>query len=242
MEVGSVFESFDGMRHRLDQLELLDLGQGTDHDVAVNLAEMERINRLLGGTPALTRYLYPRLKLHHQLVTLLDVGTGAGALPLELLRWAAKQRLPLRVLAADLSGRNLRAANTTVRDSPKIQRVQADALSLPLPAGQVDYVVSTLFLHHLTPEQLEQLLVESFRLANRAVMMSDLIRGWMPYLAFKLIQPVFARNYLTRKDGALSIRRAYTPEELYRIAVRAGLPDPRIYVHFPWRMTLVVEK
>jgi hypothetical protein len=72
--------------------------------------------------------------------------------------------------------------------------------------------------------------------------MSDLVRGWLPYFSFKLIQPIFAHNYLTRHDGALSIRRAYTPRELHRFALRAGLPEPRVHVHWPWRMTLVVEK
>ena len=72
--------------------------------------------------------------------------------------------------------------------------------------------------------------------------MSDLVRGWLPYVAYQLIQPTFARHPMTRKDGALSIRRAYTPEELRQLALRAGLPNPRVFTHFPWRMTLVVEK
>ena len=46
----------------------------------------------------------------------------------------------------------------------------------------------------------------------------------------------------SRHSGALSVRRAYTPEELNRMAVRAGLPGARVFTHFPWRMTLVVEK
>jgi hypothetical protein len=50
------------------------------------------------------------------------------------------------------------------------------------------------------------------------------------------------RNYLTRHDGALSIRRAYVPDELLAMAREAGLETARVYAHFPWRMTLVAEK
>ncbi len=97
-------------------------------------------------------------------------------------------------------------------------------------------------MHHLSPEKLTRVLEEAYGLARVALIMSDLVRGWLPYLAFKLVQPVFARSYLTRHDGALSVRRAYTPGELGRLALRAGLPDARVYAHFPWRMTLVAQK
>ena len=41
---------------RVEQEELLDLGQGTSQDVAENLAEMQRINDVLGGTRGAARY------------------------------------------------------------------------------------------------------------------------------------------------------------------------------------------
>ena len=71
--------------------------------------------------------------------------------------------------------------------------------------------------------------------------MSDLVRGWVPWFLFRLGQPIFARNRLTRHDGALSILRAYR-QALARLARQAGLPNPRVYTHWPWRMILVVDK
>ncbi len=228
---------------RATQAELLDLGQGTDRDVAENLAEMQRINDRLGGTRALTRYLYPRLLLLRGPVTVLDLGTGGAGFPLALARWARNLRLPLRVLAVDWSARNLAVARQNLQPpAGEVQLIQADALHLPLAPGQVDYVISSLFLHHLEPEELARLLAQAYRLARRGVIMSDLVRGVLPLVSFDLISPIFARNYLTRHDGALSVRRAYTPRELYRIAARAGLPMPKVYSHFPWRMTLVVDR
>ena len=72
--------------------------------------------------------------------------------------------------------------------------------------------------------------------------MSDLTRGWLPQIAFKLGQPIFARNFLTQHDGIASIRRAYTPDELLHLAQAAGLLNVRVYRHLGWRMTLVAEK
>jgi hypothetical protein len=72
--------------------------------------------------------------------------------------------------------------------------------------------------------------------------MSDIVRGRLPQIAFKIGQPVFARSYLTQHDGMVSIQRAYTPDELLQLAQAAEISNARVYQHFPWRMTLVGEK
>ena len=227
---------------RVEMEELLDRGAGSARDVADNLAEMQRINDLLGGTRALTRHLYPRLEQHAHPLTLLDLGTGGGGLPARVAAWARRHRRLVNILAVDWSARNLAAAGPRLRSYPEILPIRADALHLPLPPGAADYVISTLFLHHFPPEQVVQLLRRAFQTARRGIIMSDLVRGHFPLAAFQLVAPVFARNYLTYHDGLLSVRRAYTVPELLELARCAGLPDPRVYAHFPWRMTLVVEK
>ncbi len=242
MELHELSTFFQLAPARLQQPELLDLGWGTPADVAANLAEMQRINDLLGGTRSLTRHLYPRLLVQLKPVTLLDLGTGGAGLPHTIAHWARRVRLPLQILAMDWAGRNLSVAAGGSEAFPEIHLVQADALQLPVAPGQVDYVISSLFLHHLSPEQVLQLLRQSFRLAQRGLVMSDLVRGWLPYFAFQCVQPLFARHYLTRHDGLLSVRRAYTAAELLDLAHQAGLRGARVYTHFPWRMTLVAEK
>jgi hypothetical protein len=72
--------------------------------------------------------------------------------------------------------------------------------------------------------------------------MNDLVRGWQPWIAFKAVQPLFARHYLTRHDGALSVRRAYTPAELRELADAAGLTRAVVHTSWPWRMTLVFDR
>src|SRR5262249_43148999 len=105
-----------------------------------------------------------------------------------------------------------------------------------------DYFISSLFLHHLTPEQVITFLTETYRVAKQGIVMSDVTRGRLPLVAFKLGQPIFARSFLTRHDGAISIQQAYTPSELQQLAQAAGIPSARVYRHFPWRMTLVADK
>lgn len=224
---------------RRDQPELLDLGLCSPADTAMNLAEMWRINRDLGGFRALTHHLYPRLAAIKNPITLADLGSGSAEIPLALVHWARTHGVKLHVFALDWADRCLAVARTRVNGSPKISLLQADASHLPFE--NVDFIISSLFLHHFSPESVIEMLNLAFAHARRGIVMSDLVRGWLPYVAFKLIQPVFARNALTRHDGALSIRRAYTPTELLELAISAGLPNPKVYTHWPWRMTLVVD-
>jgi len=227
---------------RVDDAELLDLGEGSIADVRDNLAEMWLINRWLGGLSALTLHLYPRLQAAPSLVTIIDLGTGGAEIPRYLANWSNRHRIPLRLVGIDWASRNLKVAAQTVRDVQNVALLQADALRLPLLDFSVDYFISSLFLHHLPPEAVIALLRSSYQSAGRGIIMTDLVRGLLPLAAFRLIQPIFARNYLTRHDGMLSIRRAYTPDELYQMALAAGIPQPSITTHWPWRMTLVADK
>jgi SAM-dependent methyltransferase len=228
---------------RLEQAEWLDLGYGTLPDVAANLEEMWRINRYLGGLRALTRHLYPRLHALARVgeVTVADLGTGSAEIPLALMRWARRSKLQLRILAVDQAERQLHIARRHVADVPEVTLLRAEAGCLPLPPQSVDFVISSLFLHHVPPDRLVALLNSAHQVARRGMVMSDLVRGLAPWLAFKFIQPLFARSVLTRHDGALSIRRAYTPAELRALALAAGLSHFQVHLHWPWRMTLVSE-
>lgn len=226
---------------RVEADEWLDQGRGTPADVAANLAEMARFNRWLGGTYALTRHLFPRLLAAAGPLTVLDVGTGAADLPRAVAHWARDQRRDVRVVGLDWSARNLAVARAHTTAGRGLSLLRADAGRLPLAPGSVDYVVSTLFLHHLQPNAVTALLRAAASLARRGVIMSDLARGWLPLAAFKLVAPVFAHHPMTRHDGALSIRRAYTRAELGALAAEAGLRSFRVHAHWPWRLTLVAD-
>lgn len=226
---------------RTDSDELLDLGVGTDEDVKANFDDLRRINRYLGGISALTQHIYPRLLVHAGTTTLVDIGTGSGDIGEFITRWAKQHNIDLNIWGVDLSARNLRLTRNT-SDAAVETRIQADALHLPFKDGSVDYFISSLFLHHLSPEMVKKLLARTYQLANKGIIMSDLTRGRLPQLAFKLGQPIFARNFLTQHDGMASIRRAYTPDELLHLAQTAGLTNARVYRHLGWRMTLVCDK
>ena len=227
---------------RVDADELLDLGVGTPEEVTASLDDLWRLNRFLGGLRALTTHLYPRLDMLGEPATVIDIGAGDGRVAASIAGWALRQRRDVRVVALDLSQRHLTRARIHATTTPNLSLLQADATRLPFAPATVDYYVSSLVLHHFTPEQAVVLLRSAYRNARRGLIISDLTRGTLPLVGFKLAQPVFARSPITRYDGAVSIKRGYTPDELRLLAYEAGIPHPRVFVHPLWRMTLVADK
>lgn len=201
------------------QAELLDEDAGTPAEIARSLEELWWINRRLGGCSS-WRKLLPRLPAA---ASVLDVGSGYG----DMAQFVGAA-LGARVIMLD------RMPSHLGRRGP---RVSADALRLPFADGSFDLVTCNLFLHHFHGRQAQLLLDEMARVARRAVVINDLERGWVPWLAMKLLSPRFSR--LVRYDGPVSVRQAYTAPELDRLA--AARPHTVVRM-FPWRLGLILWK
>jgi SAM-dependent methyltransferase len=92
---------------------------------------------------------------------ILDIGCGTGT---QLL--LTRAAVPLStVVGADIDERILRIAERKCRGAgSRIPLVCASATSLPFADNTFDYIVSTLVLHHLTPEGKRACIGEAFRL------------------------------------------------------------------------------
>lgn len=227
---------------RLQQIELLDKGVGTMDDVRQNLNEMWYTNKIFGGVRAVTSRLYIRLLRNKAEAMVVELGTGSGQLGREVSDWALRHHLDVKLMLVDVSYRHLDVASDNISNISNVDLIQADALKLPFPTKTADYFVSSLFLHHFEPDSLIKLLAGLYRSVKSTIIMSDLTRSSLSLLGFRLMQPLFARHYLTKHDGLLSIRRAYTPAELLQLAYHAGMKNAQVYQDYPWQMTLVAEQ
>lgn len=226
---------------RSDDSELLD---GVMHDpteLAENFRDIRRVNQLLGGTSTVLRHL-PRLLARvpeGQSASLLDLATGSADIPLVISRWAKRRSIPLTILASDHSQDILTLAREQTAGVPEITLAHHDARAVPLPDKQFDIVLCSLSLHHFSPEDAVWVLREMDRLARIGFILNDLRRSRAGYAAAWLAARVTTRNRLTRNDAPLSVRRAYTPDELRELLHRAGIENARIFTH-PWfRMAAV---
>ena len=127
--------------------------------------------------------------------------------------------------------------NTT----PFSNAVVADALSLPFPDSAFDLISSSLFVHHLSPEQATAFARESLRVCRHAVLIHDLIRNPL-HLAFAYAGMPLYRSRLTRNDAPASVRQAYTIDELKQFFRAAGAASVDARMHYFYRMGLIAWK
>jgi ubiquinone/menaquinone biosynthesis C-methylase UbiE len=225
---------------RIYEEELLDAGEGTDDDVAENLSDLRRINRLLGGTSVVLKALAGSVSNKKiKRISLLDVGTGSADIPAAVVDWCRSRGVEAVVAALDISERNIRVARTRLGVSDHLSLLRADAVSLPFSDNSIDFVTASLFLHHFRDDDVVRLLAEFARVARRAVIVNDLMRNLVPYYFIKLSGPLIARSWLTRNDGPVSVLRGFTRDELTSLAGRAGLRHCSVARVFPYRLSLV---
>ncbi len=201
---------------RADAHELLDDAELSRADVERNLADLERLNRLPGGVGASSSAI-GRLAGDATELSVLDVGTGRGDLPVAFARrgW--------QVTGVDLQSRVLDLARQRVAGATGIELTTADARALPFADATFDVSHCSLLLHHLDPEDAVVVLRELARVARRGVVINDLRRSMVTLLATAMSVAVFGRSRVTRHDGLASARRAYTLGETDLLLARAGL-------------------
>jgi SAM-dependent methyltransferase len=186
---------------RTQEPEILD-GDGL-HAEMVKRAyrDIARIHRWLGDTRFMTR----AIRQNHECVRcILDVGCGTGVV-LEHVR----RKLQVEALGVEL---NVRESITTHNPI-----VQADAVRDALPNADVAF--SMHLAHHLSEAELVDLIRNVGRSCRRFILL-DLVRHPLPLALFRVFVAPFVCR-IVALDGQQSIRRAYTPTELHRIAAAA---------------------
>ena len=222
--------------------ELLDRPDNSDEEIRENLRDLERLNRYFGGARAVLLHLSRMVGERSQSpLTILDIATGGADIPRAICRWARRRKLAVAIEAVDRGDQVLAAATEWSIDFPEIRLRRVQAPLLPYPDHSFDYVISSLFFHHLNEVEGILLLREMARIARRGLLVNDLLRSRLACLLTMITVRLLSGNPLTRHDGPMSVLRGFRPQELRRMATEAGLANMRLS-HHPWfRIALTKE-
>lgn len=200
--------------------ELLDDPAADPAAVQLSLANIARANRWFGGRAAvrygLSQLLY-RARAGLRL-TLLDIGTGAGDLPHDAIRWAAARGIHLAPIGLERSPVAARLAR-----QGGVPTVVGCCGALPLGPRAVDVVLVSQVAHHFDAPAAAALFRAASDVARYGVIVADLRRAALAVPLFRLGAVALRFDAETRADGVTSIRRGYTADELRGVLRRAGV-------------------
>jgi len=203
------------------------------------LRGLARINWLSGSADI----LWPSIRRlaeesNSQPLRVLDVACGAGDLCIALHQRAARCGLTLHLEGADISSQALEFARKQVEATGvEVHFFQQDALAGDFPSVY-DVVFCSLFLHHLNEEQAVNLLKAMARAARRVILISDLTRSRLGWMAAYLVTRMLTTSDVVHTDGPLSVQGAFTPTEALALALQAGLYGTTVVRHWPFRFLL----
>jgi ubiquinone/menaquinone biosynthesis C-methylase UbiE len=210
-------------------------------ELARSLADLRGVNRWLGGTRVVLRHLRALVDAEPPRPwRILDVATGSADIPLAIARWARARGTRVEIVATDLHPTTLAVARARVAGVPGVRAEAADALALPYADGAFDVVICSTALHHFDdPADVAGVLREMGRVGRIGGIVNDLRRSRPALLGANLLAATVWRTHpVTRHDGPLSVRRAFTPGELMDAARAAGLAGARVHRHAPFRVAL----
>jgi SAM-dependent methyltransferase len=214
--------------------ELLDDDLGTAAEIAGALRDLRRINRWFGGMRTTTALLGRVARERGcRKLSILEVGAGAGDVPLAAQRVLAEDGIRLQVTLLDRLWSHLPCGGAA--------SVAGDALRLPFRDGTFDVVSCSLLAHHFEPETLVNFASESLRVCRHAVLINDLIRSRLHLLLVYLGLPLFSSR-ITWHDAPASVRRAYTCDEMRALLADAGARKVQVSRHYLFRMGVLLWK
>lgn len=197
------------------------------------------VNRFLGGHGPMVAFFRRESRSweRDRTYTVLDVGCGAGDVPMALARWGRQAGHRLRITGLDKNPAIVALAQEWCRPYGEIAVRCQDVFQLD--GRPYDYVLASQFLHHFPDERTAAVLRFLLGRCRGKVVVNDLVRTPVAYACtwlFTLLStPVF------RHDGRISVRRGFRPAELARLLRANGFARFRLTRHFFYRFQLVLD-
>ena len=185
------------------------------------------------------RIIVNELKRHHPRNTLVDVGCGPGYLLVDMARAFSD----LEFIGVDISQQMLERATNNITGSRLGERISfraGDIQGLPFEPNSLDFVISTLSLHHWLQPKRGFLEISRVLKPGGQFLIFDLKRNsprlvyWLMRFAQSLILP----NALGRiNEPTSSFLASYTTSEIEAIIADTGFKTWRVHTGLFWAFT-----
>ncbi|MGH8011183.1 MAG: methyltransferase domain-containing protein [Candidatus Binataceae bacterium] len=168
-------------------------------------------------------------------LSILDVGSGGGGMLRRIANWARKNGRQVDLVGVDLNPWSKRSAEQLQPSDVPIRFETSDIFTFE--TGAIDFIISSLFTHHLADSEVVRFLRWMDRRAVRGWFINDLHRHPLPSFVIKHATRLLRFDRMVQYDGPLSVARAFTARDWRRLLAAAGIPAERTRIawYFPFR-------
>jgi hypothetical protein len=168
-------------------------------------------------------------------VSIIDVGSGGGDMLRRLAAWAARHEIEAELTGVDLNPWSKRSAEEAA-DGASVRYETSDIFDFR-PERRADFIISSLFTHHLRDEEIIRFIRWMEQHAVRGWFINDLHRHPLAYHFIKYFTRLFDFDRMVQHDAPLSVARAFVKSDWQRLLAAAGIPAERVRItwFFPFR-------
>lgn len=235
---------FKDFKIRASDIEIMDDLSMEGKELSDALDQLTVVNRFLGGYKIVTNGLdkiVNRLNIANTNTSLkiVDLGCGGGDTLKAIADWGKKKNLSLQLYGVDANAFTIKYAQKQTQSYSNIQYFQQNIFEENCSLEGFDIVICSLFLHHFQEEELLIFLQKCKHSKIKALLVNDLQRHWLPYFLFKTVSTVFRASKMTREDGLLSIRKAFTKAEIDTLLKKIYIKDYQLQWKWAFRYQLI---
>jgi hypothetical protein len=198
------------------------------------LKDLKTVNKWLGGNNITIDGLRKLLRNHPQnkTITLLDIGCGDGEFLRKCCDFGKKNNFSFKGIGLDFNENILKVARKQSNNYPSISFEKVDVFLNEESIPNCDIAMCTLFLHHFSYEEIENLLNILLKKTNIGLIVNDLQRNKQAFKLFKLVSKLFLKTKTAEHDGLVSIARGFKKNELESISKK--IPNQHSEIHWRW--------
>lgn len=200
---------------RSNQLELLDYPNLSRNELWLNMAELDTINRWLGGHKVTLSGLEKIIsKEPTRTWFITDLGCGGGDTLRSIALWAKKKGYKVNLTGVDLDPYIIEyARNNTNTDLPITYYCEDFKTFINSKKQPCDIRIAALFAHHLYGENLSDL-IKALKGSSHGFVLNDLHRHYLAWLGIKILTQSFSKSRLVKNDAPLSVERGFLKKDL----------------------------
>ena len=224
---------------RTHKPELLDQQDIPAEDIALNLKELELINRKLGGH-SITIAGFRALASGLPKITVAEIGCGGGDNLLAIQKKTDLKKIYLHCIGIDQNADCIRFARQAPwKKMPEFRISDYRLVRFDVPP---DILFASLFCHHFPETELVGMFRWMQANARSGFFINDLHRHRVAWHYIRWLTAVFSRSYLVKNDAPLSVVNGFRKKELKSILEKAGIFNYTIQWKWAFRWLIIVPK